>query len=886
MIGWDELRFTLEELGEMLCLGGYGERPPEVVAQIHKKTEGWAAGIVLLLEGARNGGIESVLSRVHTSKEILQYFAGEVFHKAEPELQDFLIKTSFLPRMSWRMAEALTGNRFARSILDELNERNFFTQRFDSKTVFYRYHALFREFLQYRAREVFDEAALAASGKKAAFLLEENGQPEEAFELFKKLAAWPEAVELILKHAPSFVARGLLQTLGEMISALPESVADANPWLLYWKAVCILASCPPLSRDRFKKAFDLFREKKDATGTFLSLSGLFDSIIYTPGRQDAFDEELALLDQVMGEEAQFPSVEIEAKLVANKLFAIVWRDLARQDLAKTVERSLLLLPRVDDYNVKMQLFQGLCFQSIILGEFQTARSLIVSAGGRILNRDASPLVRIVFKVTECIFRETQAEFQKTAEIVKEALDTASATGMYLVSDLLLGHGATAALYLGDLNTADLFLQEMEKYLDRLSSHAQSYYYQLNWWKLFLKEEFSNSLIYAELALKACLEAGAPWATALVRLGCALSLHELKRHAEAQTCFAQALAFATSVHSPLYEFTCFLTEAKFAFDKGDESAGLMSLEKGLSIGARNGYMNTPFFWIPSIMAELCRKALQAGIEIEYVRGLIRKRNLMPATAPGDCEQWPWALKIHTLGRFEIARDDDLVPLSGMLQKKPLETLKLLISSGEGELSGEYIADCLWPDLSGDNAHNALKMTVSRMRRQMGVEDAIRFQDGKVSLDAGRCWIDAKAFERIAAQFEKWVEGNNHGDYSEGVALAQKAIALYRGRFLAEDEEKFWTISYRQRLRHRFSRLIARLGELLEKSGQWEKASEFYQKGIEIDELAEEFYQRLMICHREVGRRVNAIETYKCCSKLLSSKLGIGPSPVTEAIYRSL
>lgn len=674
--------------------------------------------------------------------------------------------------------------------------------------------------------------------------------------------------------------------MGALIKTLPEAVSDINPWLLYWKAVCILTGSPRDSHAWFQKAFDLFRAKSDAVGTFLSLSGLFDSIIYTPGRKDAFDKELALLEEVLAECPDFPSLEIEAKLVANKLFGIVWRDLTHQDLEKTVTRSLSLLPMVQDYNVKMQLFQGLCFQSIILGEFQTARSLIDSLSSQIRNMDALPHVKIVFKVTECIFRDTEAEFQKTAEIVKEALDTASATGMFLMSDLLLGHGVAAALNQGDFSAADFFLQEMAKYLDRMSPHARSYYYHLNWWKLFLKEEFSNSLKYGELALKSCLEAGAPWATAPVRICCALSLHELKRYAEAQTYFAESCAFATSVRSPLYEFTCFLIEAKFAFDKGDDSTGLISLVKALSIGRQKEYMNTPFFWAPSMMADLCQKALQAGIEVDYVRRLIRKRNLMADTAPIDCEKWPWALKIYTLGRFEIVRDDEVMQFSEKVQKKPLETLKLLISNGGGELSGEYIADCLWPDLPGDNAHNALKQAVSRLRRQIGVEDAIHFQQGKVCLDFRCCWTDAKAFESITAQFEKLVDENAREENSKALELARKAIELYQGHFLFEDEGKFWTISYRERLRGRFSRLITRSGDLLEKIGQWQKALEFYQKGIEIDDLFEEFYQRLMICHRELGSGANAIETYNLCKKLLFTKLKIEPSQKTKAIYQTL
>ena len=82
------------------------------------------------------------------------------------------------------------------------------------------------------------------------------------------------------------------------------------------------------------------------------------------------------------------------------------------------------------------------------------------------------------------------------------------------------------------------------------------------------------------------------------------------------------------------------------------------------------------------------------------------------------------------------------------------------------------------------------------------------------------------------------------------------------------------------------MITKCGDLLEKTGQWEKASEHYQKGIEIDDLSEEFYQCLMICHRELGRHTNATAVFNRCKKLLSTKMGIEPSERTKAIYETI
>jgi two-component SAPR family response regulator len=78
----------------------------------------------------------------------------------------------------------------------------------------------------------------------------------------------------------------------------------------------------------------------------------------------------------------------------------------------------------------------------------------------------------------------------------------------------------------------------------------------------------------------------------------------------------------------------------------------------------------------------------------------------------------------------------------------------------------------------------------------------------------------------------------------------------------------------------------LGDYLEEAGQWEKAVEYYEKGLEVDDLAEEFYQHLMICYHKLGQWTEAIKTYNRCKKSVFAALGVEPSPKTQALFRNL
>ena len=126
----------------------------------------------------------------------------------------------------------------------------------------------------------------------------------------------------------------------------------------------------------------------------------------------------------------------------------------------------------------------------------------------------------------------------------------------------------------------------------------------------------------------------------------------------------------------------LSEAHLYFHNGEEAEGLTALSRAMALGKAGGYINS-FVWQPPVMAQLCAKALEAGIEVEYVQSLVRKRRLVPEEPPVEIETWPWPIRIYALGRFEIQRDDQPLQFVGKVQRKPLGLLKAIVAFGSAE-----------------------------------------------------------------------------------------------------------------------------------------------------------------------------------------------------------
>ena len=109
-----------------------------------------------------------------------------------------------------------------------------------------------------------------------------------------------------------------------------------------------------------------------------------------------------------------------------------------------------------------------------------------------------------------------------------------------------------------------------------------------------------------------------------------------------------------------------------------------------------------------------------------------------------------------------------------------------------------------------------------------------------------------------------------------------LSLYSGNFLAEDSGIPWTFSIRERLRSKFDRLAVNAGYYWESAGAWHKAAECYQKGLEIDDLVEEFYQRLLVCYQHLGKRGEALALYNRCRTVLAMQC-VKPTAITEAAF---
>jgi LuxR family maltose regulon positive regulatory protein len=227
-----DLRFTSEETASFLNDVMRLDLSPEDVAALKARTEGWIVGLqmaALSMHGRRDApAFIKALSGSH--RFILDYLVEEVLDRQAPDVQEFLLKSSILERMTAPLCDAVTGAEDSQTILAQLEGANLFLVPLDDERRWYRYHQLFADLLRNRLEQAHPER-VPPLHHRASEWYESQGQIVEAVghALVAGDVDWIE--RLVADNALAVIYHGELATVARWLDALPAEVMRARPRL-------------------------------------------------------------------------------------------------------------------------------------------------------------------------------------------------------------------------------------------------------------------------------------------------------------------------------------------------------------------------------------------------------------------------------------------------------------------------------------------------------------------------------------------------------------------------------------------------------------------------------------------------------------------------------
>jgi len=251
-IGPGDLSLTAGEAAALLDHAGVILGADEA-AELHRRTEGWAAGLHIAALAIKAGGRDGETAPAFRGDDIFMrdYLRSEVLNRL-PEVDAlFLTRTSALERMSGPLCDAVLGLQGSAARLAGLAQSNLLVVPLDRRGEWYRYHHLFRDLLLAELDRL-EPGLVPVLRRRAAQWHEGNGRPDEALEYWMQAGDADSVARLVTVLTFPAYQRGMVATaerwfrwlqdhadvedypavavLAALVSALTGKPDDAEQW--------------------------------------------------------------------------------------------------------------------------------------------------------------------------------------------------------------------------------------------------------------------------------------------------------------------------------------------------------------------------------------------------------------------------------------------------------------------------------------------------------------------------------------------------------------------------------------------------------------------------------------------------------------------------------
>ena len=223
------------------------------VAELHRRTEGWPAGLYLAALYLREGGPlgHAAISFGGEDRLVSEYVESEFLERISRRQRAFLTRTAALERMCGPLCDAVLKVSGSAAALADLGRSNLLLVPLDRRAEWYRYHHLFRDMLLAELRRL-EPGLVPVLQRRAAEWYERNGAPERALEYWMQAGEVDSAARLAGTLGFLTYQRGRSATVERWFGWLEDHAAmESYPALAVLAAVFYATTGKPAEAERW-----------------------------------------------------------------------------------------------------------------------------------------------------------------------------------------------------------------------------------------------------------------------------------------------------------------------------------------------------------------------------------------------------------------------------------------------------------------------------------------------------------------------------------------------------------------------------------------------------------------------------------------------------------
>ena len=238
----------------------------EDVAELHRRTEGWPAGLYLAALYLREGGsfASAAFSFGGDDRLVSEYMESEFLSRISRQQRAFLTRTAVLERMCGPLCEAVLDMCGSATILADLARSNLLLVPLDRRGEWYRYHHLFRDMLLAELHRL-EPGLMPVLRRRAAGWCLRNGWPEEALEYSMAAGDVDGAARLAGQLAVPAYRQGRVATIRRWFGWLEDRGGIAgHPMVAVLASLFSALTGRPVEAERWADAVDRWQYRDGA----------------------------------------------------------------------------------------------------------------------------------------------------------------------------------------------------------------------------------------------------------------------------------------------------------------------------------------------------------------------------------------------------------------------------------------------------------------------------------------------------------------------------------------------------------------------------------------------------------------------------------------------
>jgi LuxR family transcriptional regulator, maltose regulon positive regulatory protein len=878
----EDLILSIDEM-ELLLVDNYGiELPQAELEKIYKLTEGWVIALCMIAQQVPYNQSLEGLEEYSSLSDLFQYLAMEVYSKQPTLIQQFLEQTCILEELTEEICNEIIGIAGSFSLLEQLIERNLFIQKIGDKQ--FRFHALFKEFLEKQVKENHPSQFLSLNEKGARFF-ERKGMWEQALFHYKKINHFPAIAAILQDKGITLLESGKLASLLEHISNIPTDELDRYEYLWYLKGEVYRYLSQYMDAEMcYQKAFEIYDKKKNLVGKSRVLEGKANIYLDTIQPQHA---ERLLYEAIDLRERSNESTNEET----GRLYHLLAENLLNSGKSVKAENWLI---RAKELNVPIQPSNLEARIYLRTGRFEKAKKLLNQRKESYHNKFPVALPQS-HRETDLLLSLIHA-FTGNGVEAKDLAQAGIQLGVAMKAPFVeacgwirMGH-SVQIINKYDSHLAKKCYETALEMMSQLQIERGKAEPLMGLCILFgTNGEYERAIEAGNLALIETNKVNDHWLSSLIILGMGIACTYNNRKTEAIEYFEKAKQEFEECKDIFGEMLChfWLSNVFYMNSDTDQFKDEMKLFlKSVELNHFEFFLHRRTTFGPKDLQTfipLLIDCTKENIERPFANRLLQEMGMRSVDShPG------YTIRVQALGPFRIWLGEKEVGEKDWQREKAKELFQLFITHPNHLLAKDEIVQILWPSQDKISSDRDFKVALNALNHVLEPFRKPRSTPFFVIRDGTSYGLNPiAAIEIDTVQFQDWIQtGLNNQDPEKAIPLLERGLELYKGEFLTERRYVDWCISKRERMLVFYLRAAEKMAQLHVRKEYYDGAINWCERILERDRTWEEAYRLLMYCYYRKNNRPQAIKWFERCIQILEDELGVSPLEPTLHMYEMI